>query len=51
MESTNRMKLGKIFQTGILLEIFSYSFNSDEVYEFLEGLKTGSRSFFCKNKS
>jgi hypothetical protein len=35
MKNNKRLELGKLYQTGILLEIFKASFDKKEVLDFL----------------
>jgi hypothetical protein len=51
MEIMNRFKLGKIYQTGLLLEILQLTFLRNELFYYLYNLSNLSRKFLSNNKN
>jgi hypothetical protein len=45
MESNKRLKLGNLYHSGILLEVFELLFKKKIVFDFLYNLSRGSRNF------
>jgi hypothetical protein len=49
MENIKRLKLGRLFQKGILIEILDLLYTQNEAHYFLYCLSNDSRDFMANN--